>query len=197
MRTPLAIVAVLIGCASPLIGCGGDDAGSAPVGGDPRPAEDGSRGARAAEARRLPPVLAKLRSQEGQLLDGGADAFEARLDELEGHPVVVNKWASWCAPCRAEFPFFAAQADKRAGEVAFMGVNSSDSDAQAATFLEEYPVPYPSYKDPDLKVAEVFNGVAAFPTTAFYDDNGELAYLKQGGYASEELLAEDIERYAR
>ncbi len=41
----------------------------------------------------------------------------------------------------------------------------------------------------------MFNGVAAFPTTAFYDEEGELVYVKQGGYASEELLAEDIERY--
>jgi cytochrome c biogenesis protein CcmG, thiol:disulfide interchange protein DsbE len=144
---------------------------------------------------RLAPALAEIESQAGELLDGGAAAFEDRLEQLEGHPVVVNKWASWCAPCRAEFPFFASQAEARTGEVAFLGVDSSDNDADAASFLEEYPVPYPSYKDPDLEVADVFNGVAAFPTTAFYDEEGELVYVKQGGYASEELLAEDIERY--
>ena len=43
----------------------------------------------------------------------------------------------------------------------------------------------------------MFNGGLAFPTTAFYDSKGELAYVKQGGYASEDDLAADIERYAR
>ena len=42
-----------------------------------------------------------------------------------------------------------------------------------------------------------FNGVQAFPTTAFYDSKGELAFVHQGGYASEAKLAEDIDKYAR
>jgi hypothetical protein len=46
-------------------------------------------------------------------------------------------------------------------------------------------------------VAAVFNGVQAFPTTAFYDSKGKLAYVHQGAYASEKKLAADIERYAR
>ncbi|MBA2566226.1 MAG: TlpA family protein disulfide reductase [Thermoleophilaceae bacterium] len=174
--------------AAAVAGCGED---APPAGGGPSPPS-----AAADAPRNLPPALDGVQRDANQLLDGGADAFERRLAELEGHPVVVNKWASWCAPCRAEFPFFQAQAQERAGEVAFIGVNSGDNDADAASFLEEYPVPYPSYKDPELEVADVFNGVAAFPTTAFYDERGELVYVKQGGYASEELLAEDIERYA-
>ena len=48
-----------------------------------------------------------------------------------------------------------------------------------------------------LEVAAVFNGVQAFPTTAFYDSKGELAFVHQGNYATEAKLAEDIERYAR
>lgn len=144
----------------------------------------------------LPPALSDLRSQASELLDGGPVAFKDRLAELRGYPVIVNKWASWCAPCRAEFPFFQAQAERLQGEVAFLGVNSSDDAGNAAAFLGELPVPYPSYSDPDLEIADVFNGVAAFPTTAFYDSGGELVYVKQGGYATEEQLAEDIERYA-
>jgi thiol-disulfide isomerase/thioredoxin len=128
---------------------------------------------------------------------GGRDAFEARLQKERGTPVVVNKWASWCSPCRLEFPFFREQAKKRKGEVAFIGVNSNDSRSDASEFLKEEPVPYRHFDDPRLEIAAVFNAVQAFPSTAFYDSKGKLAFVHQGGYASEDDLAKDIERYAR
>ena len=132
-----------------------------------------------------------------RFLDGGRDAFEAYVEKQHGTPLVVNKWASWCGPCRAEFPFLRDQAEKRRGKVAFIGVNSNDNDGDAKEFLAENPVPYRHFTDPDLDVAAAFNGVQAFPTTAYYDSKGELAYVHQGGYASEDKLAEDIDRYAR
>jgi cytochrome c biogenesis protein CcmG, thiol:disulfide interchange protein DsbE len=132
-----------------------------------------------------------------RFIEGGRDAFEARIDREKGTPVVVNKWASWCSPCRFEFPFFQAQERKRAGEIVFLGVNSNDNDGDAADFLREYPVEFPHFKDPNLDVAASFNAVQAFPATAFYDSGGELAYVHQGGYPNERKLAEDIDRYAR
>jgi cytochrome c biogenesis protein CcmG, thiol:disulfide interchange protein DsbE len=129
-------------------------------------------------------------------LPGGAEEFEAYVAK-QGKPVVVNKWASWCGPCRFEFPFFRSQARKRGGEVVFVGVNSNDNDGDARDFLDENPVPFRHFKDPELEVAASFNGVQAFPTTAFYDAKGDLAFVHQGGYASEAKLAEDIDRYAR
>jgi cytochrome c biogenesis protein CcmG/thiol:disulfide interchange protein DsbE len=165
-----------------LAGCGADDPQSTPA------APDSFKDA--------PPPIAALNDQASELLDGGADAFKARLDKLKGYPVVVNKWASWCAPCRQEFPYFQRQSARLAKTVAFMGVNSNDNDDNAKRFLEDYPVPYPSYKDPSLDIAEMLEGIA-FPTTAFYDKKGELAYSKQGAYASEADLVKDIERYAR
>jgi cytochrome c biogenesis protein CcmG, thiol:disulfide interchange protein DsbE len=131
------------------------------------------------------------------LLEGGREAFEAYVKKQRGSPVVVNKWASWCGPCRAEFPFFASQARKLDGDVVFVGVNSNDNDSDARDFLSEYPVPFASFKDPDLEVAAAFNGVQAFPTTAYYDRRGELAYVHQGGYLKESDLVEDIDKYAR
>jgi cytochrome c biogenesis protein CcmG/thiol:disulfide interchange protein DsbE len=136
-------------------------------------------------------------SQSARLLDGGRHAFETYVENQKGRPVVVNKWASWCGPCRAEFPFFGRQAKRLDGKVAFVGVNSSDNDSDARKFLSEYPVPFPSFKDPDLEVAASFNGVQAFPTTAYYDRKGELAYVHQGQYLRERDLVEDIDKYAR
>jgi cytochrome c biogenesis protein CcmG, thiol:disulfide interchange protein DsbE len=130
-------------------------------------------------------------------LDGGREAFEKRIESERGKPVVVNKWASWCGPCRYEFPFFQSQEKKREGKVVFLGVNSNDNQGDAEDFLAEYPVDFPHFKDPQLEVAAAFNAVQAFPATAFYDSQGELAYVHQGGYPDEKKLAADIDRYAR
>ena len=130
-------------------------------------------------------------------LPGGRDAFEARIENERGKPVVVNKWASWCGPCRLEFPFFRSQAEKRKGDVVFLGVNSNDNRRDAEEFLKEEPVPFKHFEDPKLEIAAAFNAVQAFPSTAFYDSRGKLEFVHQGGYSKEDDLAEDIERYAR
>jgi cytochrome c biogenesis protein CcmG, thiol:disulfide interchange protein DsbE len=130
-------------------------------------------------------------------LPGGRDAFEAYIQKQQGKPVVVNKWASWCGPCRFEFPFFESQARKHQGEVVFVGVNSEDNRADAQKFLAEHRVPYKHFEDPRQDIAASFNGVQGFPVTAFYDADGEREFVHFGGYASEAKLAEDIDRYAR
>jgi thiol-disulfide isomerase/thioredoxin len=129
-------------------------------------------------------------------LPGGVDAFEAYVAK-QGKPVVVNKWASWCGPCRHEFPFFGNQARKRRSEVAFVGVNSDDNRGDALEFLADNPVPYDHFEDPNQEIAASFNGVQGFPVTAYYRADGEREYVHIGGYASEADLAEDIDRYAR
>jgi cytochrome c biogenesis protein CcmG/thiol:disulfide interchange protein DsbE len=142
------------------------------------------------------PELRTLVRQANQLLDGGTDAFEARLERLRGLPVVVNQWASWCGPCRFEFPFFQHLARKYASRVAFLGVNTEDSRGDAADFLREYPVPYPHYYDKDASVARLFGGGRAWPTTAFYNADGKLVQTHLGAYASQAKLDEDLRRYA-
>jgi cytochrome c biogenesis protein CcmG, thiol:disulfide interchange protein DsbE len=143
-----------------------------------------------------PASLGGLYRQPSAILPGGQSAFDERIASLRGHPVVVNAWASWCGPCRFEFPFFQKQAVKRGEEIAFVGVNSQDNKGDAEDFLDEYPLPFPSYEDGDGDVARKLR-IVGLPATAYYDRKGELAYLHQGGYASEQKLAEDIERYAR
>jgi thiol-disulfide isomerase/thioredoxin len=156
--------------------------------------------------RRLAPLLvlialAGCNSDSGpatsNFFKGGRDAFEARIEKERGTPVVVNKWASWCGPCRLEFPLFRKQAEKRKGEVVFIGVNSNDSRSAAEKFLKEEPVPFRHFDDPRLEIAASFNAVQAWPSTAYYDSKGKLAFVHQGPYTSEDQLAEDIERYAR
>jgi cytochrome c biogenesis protein CcmG, thiol:disulfide interchange protein DsbE len=144
-----------------------------------------------------PAPLAALHEQANELLDGGTDGFKARLRALRGYPVVVNAWGSWCTPCRAEFPHFREQGIERAKTIGFLGVDVQDADRDALEFLREQPVPYPSFRDPDGKIAALFGAVQGLPSTAFYDKRGRLAYLHQGPYRDERQLAEDIDRYAR
>jgi len=135
--------------------------------------------------------------QAEQLLDGGKAAFEKRLQQARGKPVVVNKWASWCPPCRSEFPYFARQFKKHREKVVFLGVDAEDNDSDALDFLEEFPVGFPSYKDPNSQIAASIDAAVSFPTTVFFDSKGKQSYVRQGGYSSEDQLAEDIGRYAR
>jgi len=143
-----------------------------------------------------PARLAALHRQANRLLPGGKDAYEGRIAALRGYPAVVNVWASWCGPCRFEFPHFQQAAADYGKRVAFLGVDSQDSDDAAGTFLEEAPVPYPSYTDPDKDIADSLGATLGLPDTAFYDRGGKLVYLKQGPYDDLAELRADIQRYA-
>ena len=141
-----------------------------------------------------PAPLAALHKQGNELLPGGVDAYrESASRRCEGYPVVVNVWASWCGPCRFEFPTLQQLSAAYGKRVAFLGVDSEDSDDAASTFLDEEPVPYPSYSDPDEEIAEEIGATLGLPDTAFYDRRGELCYLKQGPYTEHRELAADIE----
>jgi thiol-disulfide isomerase/thioredoxin len=142
-----------------------------------------------------PAPLAALHRQADQLLPGGLSAYEARIAKLRGYPVVVNVWASWCGPCRFEFPIMQQAAARYGKRVAFLAVNSQDSDAAAEQFLREAPVPYPSYTDPGKDIARSL-GAGGYPATAFYDRQGEMVQLKQGPYTDLAGLRADIESYA-
>lgn len=189
LATCITIAALGLGLAA----CGGDDGDGS---GNPESQLSLEEATRPIEG--APPQLAAIREEANQVLAGGPEAFGERLGELEGTPVVVNKWASWCYPCREEFPYFQSQAERRGDEIAFLGVDSNDAVDAAETFLRELPLPYPSYSDPDQDINKEFlDASVAFPATAFFASGGELEYVKLGPYESEAALAADIDRYAR
>jgi cytochrome c biogenesis protein CcmG, thiol:disulfide interchange protein DsbE len=182
---PLLALAALLLAALLAGGCGSSEGG-----------DSGSSHPNYAKALAgAPAPLAALHKQGNELLPGGAEAYEKRIDDLRGYPVVVNVWASWCGPCREEFPVLQKLSARYGKRVAFLGVNSEDAEDAAATYLREEPVPYPSYSDPDKEIFDSLGG-RGFPDTAFYDSSGELVFLKQGPYSDEAELEADLRRYA-
>jgi cytochrome c biogenesis protein CcmG, thiol:disulfide interchange protein DsbE len=165
---------------------------------DEGPRERGRGYDQAAALRGLqgaPAPLEALHRDANRILDGGVRAFQARLAQLRGHPVVINKWGSWCTPCRAEFPVFQRVAARRGREVAFLGIDGGDNREAAEEFLRENPVTYPSYFDPDEKIARSVEAPANYPMTIFVDERGEVVFPHSGPYRTVEELEADIRRY--
>ena len=185
----IAVAAAVIGLVVWGVASGGEEPGDPGAGNPESKATDYEQAL--ADA---PPRLAALYENGDEIIEGGGEEFHAQLESLRGYPVVVNVWASWCGPCRLEFPDFQAVAAERGDEIAFLGVDTEDSEAAANDFLEELPLPYPSIADPDSDVKKELE-LRGLPGTAFYDERGELVYLKQGPYLSEAALNADIDKH--
>jgi thiol-disulfide isomerase/thioredoxin len=164
----LARVVVAVALALTLAGCGSSDA--ATTGSDTGfVAGDGSL-VLLPEGQRPPaPDLV------GETLDG--ETF--RLSDHLGEVVVMNVWASWCAPCRAEAPTLADLSAEYADKgVQFVGLDTRDSDVSARAFVERFGLDYPNVIDRDGRLQLLFSDSLppqAIPSTLVIDAQGRVA----------------------
>lgn len=93
------------------------------------------------------------------------------LSDFRGQPVVLNFWATWCPPCRAEIPFFQNASRHYNGQVAILGVNDGESLSTVSPFVTEFGMTYPVLLDSDSEVTIRYR-VSALPTTIFIDSDG-------------------------
>ena len=120
----------------------------------------------AAVGRPAPPI-------ELETLDGRSFS----LDAVSGKPVVVNFWATWCGPCRAETAVKSALAEQFSGEAIVVGVNLTNSETgpgDVARFAEEWDVRYPILLDRTGRVASAY-GVRGTPTTVVIGADGAVS----------------------
>ncbi|MDP5095484.1 MAG: TlpA family protein disulfide reductase [Candidatus Nanopelagicales bacterium] len=161
---PLGLVAVAM-AALLLTACGASDAdtGTAFVAGD------GSIVLIAPDERQPAPDLV------GPTLEGG----EFRLSDHLGDVVVLNVWASWCAPCRAEAPVLEdVWREVKDDGVQFVGLDTRDTEAAALAFLDRYGVTYPNVIDTDGRLQLLFSDTLppqAIPSTLVVDREGRVA----------------------
>lgn len=119
------------------------------------------------------------------LLGGGLGSFA----DHAGRPVVVNFFASWCEPCKAELPDLAAVHEELGEEVTFVGVNVRDSEEDARRLLEATGVDFTVARDPSGTLSEAF-GVVNMPSTFFLDATGRIVSSHPGALDADELRAE-------
>ena len=107
-------------------------------------------------------------------LETGAEVDAASIDG----PAIVNLWATWCAPCRAEMPAF-EQVSTEFDGVRFVGVNQGDDGDAAAEFLDEVGVTFDQYLDPTGELTDALS-VVGLPATFVIDADGVVVEVHSG-----------------
>lgn len=118
------------------------------------------------------------------------------LSELRGQVVVLNLWASWCPPCRAEMPALNAVYEKfRDQGLVVLGVNTTfqDDEAKARAAVQEWGLTFPIVFDRDGATSRQYR-LQAMPTTFFIGRDGVIRDIVFGGPMSEALIASKIEK---
>ncbi len=110
-----------------------------------------------------------------------------KLSELRGDVVMINFWASWCAPCRQEMPLL-EEMYKKYAELGFvlLGVNVEEDSSKARELLREVPVSFPILYDTENVVTKLYK-VVAMPSTVMVDRDGKMRYLHRGYLPGYEL----------
>jgi len=117
------------------------------------------------------------------------DGSKVSLSDYEGKVVLVNLWATWCSPCRAEIPDLEAayQAHKDRGLV-ILGVNIEDSLETVAPFVEEFDMSYPVVLDKDGELMKIYR-VQGLPMSFIVDADGVIQVRHMGFLSGEQLAS--------
>lgn len=118
------------------------------------------------------------------------DGNSVKLSDFFGKPIVLNFWASWCPPCKAELPDFEDAYKKYDGEVVFLMVNMTDNQIEtvevAKDFVKTHGYTFPVYYDVDYQAATVY-GVRSIPQTYFINAEGEAVARAMGMITAAQL----------
>ncbi len=130
-------------------------------------------------------------------LENGRVGQPVRLSALRGKPIVLNFWATWCEPCKTEFPVLDETFRKyRApNDLQVIAVNVQDvaSPETIQQFLADTGVIFPVWLDANGEANRAYN-IQALPTTVFIDRNGVIRQIRIGGPLTREYVAEQLNK---
>ena len=122
-------------------------------------------------------------SRQGSAVDFALNDFSGksiRLSDYRGKPVLVNLWASWCPPCRAEMPDLIRYYNSHRGDgLILLTVNSEDNSNSAQQFVSQQQMPFPVLFDPNGNAERIF-GADGLPSTYFVDRSGIVRFSWTG-----------------
>ncbi|MCL4834738.1 MAG: TlpA family protein disulfide reductase [Caldilineaceae bacterium] len=118
-----------------------------------------------------------------------------KLSDLQGKPVILNFWATWCRPCRAEMPALQATYERYGDDLLVVGVDQGEETGVVGPFLEEFGITFPILLDGDTAVGRQYR-ILGLPTTFFIDSQGIIRRVHAGEINSA-ILAESIIEIAR
>lgn len=107
------------------------------------------------------------------------DGQSFSLSDLRGTPVVLNFWATWCPPCRAELPELQAASEQLAGQVAIIGVNQGEAPADVQSFVRQMDLTFEIPLDVQMEASRRYQ-VRSLPTTFFIDRSGVIRKMQVG-----------------
>jgi thiol-disulfide isomerase/thioredoxin len=120
----------------------------------------------------------------------------APIHGLQGHPIVITVWASWCAPCRSDLSLVASVASRYGPRVAFIAADYKDVQRLARAYLREHHIALPNYPAVHLHPV-VPTDLQGVPTTIFVNSAGRVTGIHPEAYRSASALADDVAAYAR
>ena len=119
-------------------------------------------------------------------LNEGRNTTLKELVSEKNQPLVVNFWATWCAPCLEELPMFESVHNRIGHEVTFLGVNVSDSPTKANELIADAGISYQMGRDPEGNFL-VGLGIVGLPATVFIDSEGTIVDVHMGQISDADL----------
>lgn len=124
-----------------------------------------------------------------EVIHQGDDGSRLQLSQLRGRPVIIDFWASWCGPCRAQAPIIDEVARAKKSDAIIVGINTNDSRASALSFARGRRLSYPSVFDPSGSVATRY-AVRAMPTMVIIDREGKVRFVQTGVVSRSKIESE-------